>query len=94
MGKEDLVYVLGDMIWKSRNEDAHDLIKKLNGRIILIKGNLDRFLRNVKATAALAGIKDYDDICVTLKDGSKKKVILDHFFKPMYNGDRHKVMLP
>ena len=39
VGKGDLVYVLGDMIWKSRNGDAEQLIRSLNGQIILIKGN-------------------------------------------------------
>lgn len=80
------------MIWKARNDDAPELIKSLNGQIILIKGNHDRFLHNAKAKAALAGIKDSDDICVTLKDGTKKRVILDHFFKPMYNGHRHQAI--
>lgn len=36
VGKGDLVYVLGDMIWKTRNDDAPSLIKSLNGQIILI----------------------------------------------------------
>ena len=45
----DLVYVLGDFIWKSRNDDAAELIRSLHGQIILIKGNHDRFLHNAKA---------------------------------------------
>lgn len=64
----DLVYVLGDMIWKTKNDDAPGLIKSLNGQIILIKGNHDRFLHNAKAKNALSGVKDYDDICVTLDE--------------------------
>lgn len=36
VGKGDLVYVLGDMIWKTRNSDAETLIRSLNGQIILI----------------------------------------------------------
>lgn len=86
VGKGDLVYVLGDLIWKSRNNDAPALIKSLNGQIILIKGNHDRFLHNSKAKSALAGIKDYDDICVTLEDGTQRRVILSHYFIPMYIG--------
>ena len=89
VGKGDLVYVLGDLIWKSRNNDAPALIKSLNGQIILIKGNHDRFLHNSKAKSALAGIKDYDDICVTLKDGTQRRVILSHYFIPMYIGHRY-----
>ena len=90
--KDDLVYVLGDMIWKSRNSDAETLIRSLNGQKILIKGNHDRFLHNAKAKAALAGIKDYDDICVELEDGTKKRVILSHYFMPMYIGHRYEAI--
>lgn len=92
VGKGDQVYVLGDFIWKTRNDDAPSLIKSLNGQIILIKGNHDRFLHNAKAKEALAGIKDYDHICVTLEDGTKKRVILSHYFIPMYNGHRHQAI--
>lgn len=92
VGKGDLTYVLGDMIWKARNDDALELIKSLNGQIILIKGNHDRFLHNAKAKTALAGIKDYDDICVSLEDGTKKRVILSHYFTPMYNGHRYQAI--
>ena len=90
--KGDLVYVLGDMIWKARNDDAPGIIKSLNGQIILIKGNHDRFLHNAKAKAALAGIKDYDDICVTLEDGTTRRCILSHYFIPMYIGHRHQAI--
>lgn len=92
VGKGDLTYVLGDMIWKTHNDDAPSLIKSLNGQIILIKGNHDRFLHNAKAKAALAGLKDYDDICVTLEDGTQKRVILSHYFTPMYNGHRYQAI--
>jgi len=92
VGKGDLVYVLGDLIWKSRNGDAHNLIRSLNGQIILIKGNHDRFLHNAQAKAALAGIKDYDDIRVTLEDGSVRRCILSHYFIPFYNGHRHQAI--
>ena len=34
VGKGDLVYVLGDMIWKSKNNDAESIIKSLNGNFI------------------------------------------------------------
>ena len=87
--KGDLVYVLGDLIWKTRNNDAPALIKSLNGQIILIKGNHDRFLHNSKAKEALSGVKDYDDICVTLEDGTTRRCILSHYFIPMYNSHRY-----
>lgn len=90
VGKGDLVYVLGDLIWKSKNNDeAAKLIESLNGQIVLIKGNHDRFLNNSKVKNALAGVKDYDDIRVKLADGTDKRCILSHYFIPMYNGHRN-----
>lgn len=92
VGKGDLVYVLGDLIWKTKNDDAPGLLRRLNGQIILIKGNHDRFLHNAKAKAVLAGVKDYDDIAVTLEDGTMKRCILSHYFIPMYNGHRYEAI--
>lgn len=85
----DLVYVLGDFIWKTRNNDAPALLNSLNGQKYLIKGNHDRFLHNAKAIAALAAVKDYADICVPLADGTSKRCILSHYFIPMYVGSRY-----
>lgn len=34
----DLVYVLGDMFWRSDNDYVQNILKQLNGQIILIKG--------------------------------------------------------
>lgn len=39
--KDDLVYILGDCLWSPVTKGA-DLIKRLNGRKILITGNHDR----------------------------------------------------
>lgn len=85
----DLVYVLGDFIWKSYAEPAERLIKGLHGQIILIKGNHDRFIKSPIARDALAAVKDYADISVTLEDGTPRRCILSHYFIPMYNGHRH-----
>ncbi len=82
----DLVYVLGDMIWKTKGDDAVTLLKNLNGQIILIKGNHDRFLHNAKAKNVLAAVKDYDEISVTLEDGTVRRCVLSHYFIPMNNG--------
>lgn len=90
--KGDIVYVLGDFIWKAATNEAVNIIKKLNGQIILIKGNHDRFLHNAAAKKALAGIKDYDDICVTLEDGTTRRCILSHYFIPFYNGHRYQAI--
>lgn len=92
VGKGDIVYVLGDFIWKATTNEAASIIRRLNGQIILIKGNHDRFLHNAAAKKALAGIKNYDDICVTLEDGTTRRCILSHYFIPFYNGHRYQAI--
>ena len=81
----DTVYVLGDMFWNSDPKYVQNILKALNGQIILIKGNHDKWLHNSTNKKLLAGVKDYDDIAVTLKDGSKRRCILSHYFMPFYN---------
>ena len=85
----DLVYVLGDMIWKTKNSTAQILIENLNGQIILIRGNHDRFLSNAKAKNCLAAVTDYDEIKMSLEDGTVRRCILSHYFIPLYNGHRN-----
>lgn len=42
VGEDDLVYHLGDFALGLTNEEYEDLLKKLNGKIVLIYGNHDR----------------------------------------------------
>ena len=86
---EDVVYVLGDMFWKTGNDQSPEILKNLNGQIVLIKGNHDTFIKNEKAKALLKEVKDYDDICVTLEDGTQRRCILSHFFIPFYNAHHY-----
>ena len=86
VGISDLTYVLGDLCWKSDCGCIQDTLRRLNGQIILIKGNHDHWLHNTGNKRLLAGVKDYDDIKVTLKDGTVKRCILSHYFMPLYNG--------
>lgn len=90
--KNDTVYVLGDMIWKARRKEAVEIISSLKGKIILIKGNHDSFLKDSMSQNALYEVKDYDDICVPLEDGTNRRCILSHYFIPMYNGHRYRAI--
>lgn len=89
VGPDDTVYILGDVIWKTRNDDAVKILKQLNGHKILIKGNHDQFLRNPEARKCFDDIRDYYDTPVTLKDGTTRRCVLSHYFIPMYNGHRY-----
>lgn len=85
--EEDTVYILGDILWKSKNNEAYDIINSLHGKKILIIGNHDSFLlKNKKALSLFESVKDYDDIVIELNDGTIKRCILSHYFIPMYDG--------
>ena len=53
----DLVYILGDMFW-CKTTDAIEVLKKLNGQKILVKGNHDR-VRDAAFAKCFAKITDY-----------------------------------
>ena len=79
VSKNDLVYILGDFMWKFKNEDFN-FIKNLNGRKRLIKGNHDK-THNKKFKNLFENISDYEKI----KDG-KETVILSHYPMMAYEG--------
>lgn len=43
---DDEIYILGDFIFKGDAAKANDIMKKLNGKKYLIKGNHDRFIND------------------------------------------------
>ena len=91
--KGDLVYVLGDLFWKGDSKMVLEYLNNLNGQIYMIKGNHDRWLHNAGVKNRLAGVKDYLDTDVPLKDGTKRRVILSHYFIPFYNGHLYNAIM-
>lgn len=79
--RNDEVIILGDVSW-GKPEETNELLKKLHGRLYLIQGNHDRFLKDKKYDASrFVWIKPYEEI----KD-NKRKVILCHYPILCYNG--------
>lgn len=79
--KNDDVVILGDLSW-GKPDETNELLKRLNGRLYLIEGNHDRFLKDKKYDASrFVWIKPYDEI----RD-NKRKVVLCHYPIMCYNG--------
>ena len=77
----DEVVILGDLSW-GKPKETNELLEKLNGRLYLIQGNHDRFLRDKKYDVSrFVWIKPYEEI----RD-NKRKVILCHYPILCYNG--------
>ena len=69
----DTVYILGDFIWKKKNEWA-EIVKQLKGKKVLIRGNHDPKEFSDEVRALFVDIKDYMEI----QDG-QYKVVLCHY---------------
>lgn len=79
--KNDEVVILGDLSW-GKAEETNELLGKLNGRLYLIQGNHDRFLKNKDYNASrFVWIKPYEEL-----QDNKRKVILCHYPIMCYNG--------
>lgn len=79
--KNDDVIILGDLSWGTAQE-TNELLEKLNGRLYLIQGNHDRFLKNKDfKLERFEWIKPYEEL-----QDNKRKVILCHYPIMCYNG--------
>lgn len=79
--KNDEVVILGDLSW-GKAEETNELLEKLHGRLYLITGNHDRFLKNKDYNAGrFVWIKPYEEL-----QDNKRKVILCHYPIMCYNG--------
>lgn len=79
--KNDDVVILGDLSW-GKAEETNALLEQLNGRLYLIQGNHDRFLKNKDYNASrFVWIKPYEEL-----QDNKRRVILCHYPIMCYNG--------
>ena len=89
IGKGDLVYHLGDFSLESNPELIDAILGRLNGKIILIRGNHDKWLDKidrVKHNNKFIKIADYYETNIQHKDGTHIKASLMHY--PMYTWNR------
>ena len=79
VGKNDIVYILGDFLWQHSKEYI-EFAKSLNGVKRLIKGNHDR-TNGADYKGIFQVIKDYEKV-----DDNGRKVILSHYPMFAYDG--------
>lgn len=77
--KNDEVVVLGDFSFGDYKETCK-ILRQLNGKIFLLKGNHDRFIEKGKTLPKIQWIKDYAEM-----NDCGKKVILSHYPIMFYN---------
>ena len=85
----DTVYILGDMFFRYEDiEVVKTTLKQLNGKKILIKGNHDNFLNQIKWQDYFSTVKDI----MKIKDNGRDVVLMhypieewDGFFRGSYH---------
>lgn len=83
--KQDTVYILGDISWY-KTDKTIEILKKLTGKKILIKGNHDRI--NSEITKCFESVSDYREIKA---DG--RNVILSHYPIHFFNKHYHDAVM-
>lgn len=81
---EDTVYILGDFAFRNRN-DVSVYTRQLNGHLKLIRGNHDR--RKEQYEKNFESVQDFADIVIDAF-GTKKRVVLSHYWMPFTVGQR------
>ena len=77
----DEVVILGDLSW-GKSEETNQLLQKLNGRLYLIQGNHDRYIKDPNFDSSrFEWIKMYEEL-----NDNKRKVVLCHYPIMCYNG--------
>ena len=76
--EEDDVYILGDMIF--RDKDPVKLLSQLTGKLHLIKGNHDKFIKNPECRKYFESVNDILEV-----NDNGRRVVLFHY--PMVEWD-------
>lgn len=81
VGKDDVVYHLGDFTLTTRVELVDEILCHLNGKIRLIKGNHDKWLRKIddlKFKHKFDWVKQYNKESFDL-DGQRYEIVMMHY---------------
>ena len=78
--KNDEVVILGDFSW-GKGEETNEVLRRLNGKLFLIQGNHDRFLKDKNFNLdRFEWVRQYAEL-----SDEGRKVILSHYPMPFYN---------
>lgn len=85
--KSDIVYVLGDFCF-GNTERTNEIFNKLNGKIILIRGNHDRILHTQANKNKVLQMVDYKEV-KDIAFGKEYRVYMSHYFMPLFRSHRY-----
>ncbi|PHM33121.1 metallophosphoesterase [Xenorhabdus innexi] len=73
--ERDEIYILGDFLYRGTGTDANQILRRLNGKKFLIRGNHDKFLSDPEFDSSMfEWVKDYYEM-----DYQKQKIVMFHY---------------
>ena len=78
---EDEVYILGDVAFTNNPNKIVEMLKKLNGKKYLVKGNHDKIMLDQRVMKQFEWVKMYEEI-----NDNDRRVVLFHFPIEDWNG--------
>lgn len=89
VGKGDLIFHLGDFLFKGGRERMEEILSRLNGQIHLVKGNHDRDVDRYKNK--FVWIKDLAEVKVPDDEAEegKQRIILCHYAMRVWKNSHH-----
>ena len=88
---DDLVYILGDVVWSNKLEDWTKILAHLNGRKFIVKGNHDKtdILRRLEDLRVIDGWSHQTVVQDPGANGKARYVVLNHSPMPFFVNMHH-----
>ncbi len=84
----DTIYHIGDFAFYKDQRQTQNLLRRLNGAKILIRGNHDKYLEP-ETLRMFHGVHSYYELTVPDKDVGKQKIILLHYAMRVWDKSHH-----
>ena len=91
VAEDDLVYLLGDVVWSDKYEKWVEIFEQLKGRKFIMKGNHDKtkILNALKQNGLIDGWSHQEVVQDPGPDGKARYVVLNHSPMPFFVNMHH-----
>lgn len=88
---DDLVYILGDVVWSNKYQDWENILTQLTGHKFIVKGNHDKteILNELKKNGYIDGWSHQEVVHDPGTNGKARYVVLNHSPMPFFVNMHH-----
>lgn len=88
---DDMVYLLGDVVWSNKYEEWVRIFSQLNGKKFIVKGNHDKteILNELKKNGYIEGWSNQEVVQDPGANGKSRYVVLNHSPMPFFVNMHH-----